>query len=139
MEAAGLVHRDLSERVIGAFYDTCNALGHGFLESVCENAFAIRLEQCGLAVRRQQPVVVRYRGQVVGEFRADLLVADVLLVGIKAVSTLMAIHEAQLMNYLKATGIRLGLLVNFGPSPQFRRRIRQGLMLHPCLSVFIRG
>jgi GxxExxY protein len=124
MDAAGLVHRELSERVIGAFYDTYNELGHGFLESVYENAFAIQLEQCGLQVTRQQPVVVRYRGHVVGEFRADLMVADLLLIEIKTVSSLMPIHEAQLMNYLKATGIRLGLLVNFGPRPQFRRRIR---------------
>lgn len=124
MDAVELVHRNLSERVIGAFYDTYNELGHGFLESVYENAFAIQLEQCGLSVKRQQPVVVRYRGRVVGEFRVDLLVADVLLVEIKAVGALTSIHDAQLMNYLKATGIRLGLLVNFGPTPQFRRRIR---------------
>src|SRR5690606_771002 len=125
MAAAGLVHRELSERVIDAFYDTYNELGPGFLESVYENAFAIQLEHaCGLAVKRQQPVVVRYRGHVVGEFRIDLPVADVLLIEVKAVNTLLPIHEAQLMNYLKATGISLGLLVNFGPAPQFRRRVR---------------
>src|SRR3546814_12583586 len=121
MDAAGLIHRNLSERVIGAFYETYKELGHGFLESVYENAFAIQLEQCGLLVKRQQPVVVRYRGHVVGEFRADLVVADVLLIEIKAVSTLMAIHEAQLINYLTATGIRLGLLVNFGQRSAERR------------------
>ena len=123
MDADGLLHRELSERVIGAFYETYNELGHGFLESVYENAFAIQLEQCGLLVKRQQPVVVCYQGHVVGEFRAELMVADLLLIEIKAVSTLMSIHEAQLMNYLKATGIRLGLIVNFGLRPQFRRRI----------------
>src|SRR3546814_15422078 len=110
MDAAGLIHRNLSERVIGAFYETYKELGHGFLESVYANAFAIQLEQCGLLVKRQQPVVVRYRGHVVGAFRADLVVAEVLLIEIKAVSTLMAIHEAQLINYLKPTGISIRLL-----------------------------
>lgn len=124
MDAAGLVHRELSERVTGAFYEGYNELGHGFLEPVHENAFAIQLEQCGLPVKRQQPAVARYQGHFFGEFRADLVVANVLLTEIKAVSTLMPIHEAQLMNYRKATGIRLGLLVNSGPHPQFRRRIR---------------
>jgi GxxExxY protein len=123
MDAFRLSHRELSERVIGAFYETYNELGHGFLESVYENAFAIQLQQCGLRVERQHEVVVRYRGHVVGEFRADILVEGLLLVEIKAMNALMPIHEAQLLNYLKATGIRLGLLVNFGPRPQFRRRV----------------
>ena len=74
MDADGLVHRELSERVIGAFYSTYNELGFGFLESVYESAFAIQLEQSGLLVRRQYPIVVNFRGHVVGEFRADLLV-----------------------------------------------------------------
>lgn len=123
MDATGLAHKDLSERVIGAFYSTYNELGYGFLESVYENAFALQLEHSGLLVRRQHPIVVHFRGHVVGEFRADLLIEDLLLVEIKSASALASIHEAQLMNYLKATGLRLGLLVNFGPRPQFRRRV----------------
>ena len=122
-DAAGLAHRELSERVIGAFYATYSELGYGFLESVYENAFAIQLEEAGLLVRRQHPIVVRFRDQVVGEFRADLLVEDLIIVEIKSASSLASIHEAQLINYLKATGIRIGLLVNFGPRPQFRRRV----------------
>ena len=122
-DAAGLAHRELSERIIGAFYATYSELGYGFLESVYENAFAIQLEEAGLLVRRQHPIVVRFRDQVVGEFRADLLVEDLIIVEIKSASSLASIHEAQLINYLKATGIRIGLLVNFGPRPQFRRRV----------------
>ena len=122
-DAAGLAHRELSERVIGAFYATYSELGYGFLESVYENAFAIQLAEAGLLVRRQHPIVVRFRDQVVGEFRADLLVEDLIIVEIKSASSLASIHEAQLINYLKATGIRIGLLVNFGPRPQFRRRV----------------
>ena len=116
-------HVDLSATVIGAFYETYNALGFGFLESVYENAFAIQLEHCGLRVERQRPITVRYRGNIVGDFRADLVVEERLLVEIKAASALLPVHEAQLINYLKGTGLQLGLLLNFGPRPQVRRRI----------------
>ena len=123
MDAAGLAHRELSERVIGLFYDTYNELGFGFLESVYESAFAFQLEQAGIRVHRQYPIEVRFKGHVVGEFRADLLIEQVLLVEIKSATSLLPIHEAQLLNYLKATRIRVGLLVNFGPRPHFRRRV----------------
>ena len=116
-------HVDLCATVIGAFYVTYNALGFGFLESVYENAFAIQLEHCGLRVERQRPITVRYRGNIVGDFRADLVVEERLLVEIKAASALLPVHEAQLINYLKGTGLQLGLLLNFGPRPQVRRRI----------------
>jgi GxxExxY protein len=122
MDATGLIHRELSEQVIGLFYETYNELGFGFLESVYESAFALRLGEAGINVRRQHPIVVRFRGHVVGEFRADLLIEEVLLVEIKSVQMLLQIHEAQLLNYLKATGIKVGLLCNFGPRPHFRRR-----------------
>ena len=123
MEASRLIHRELSERVIGAFYATYRELGFGFLESVYEAAFALQLTESGLLVERQHPIVVRFKGQVVGEFRADLLVEGRLLVEIESARTLLPLHEAQLMNYLKATGIQVGLLVNFGPRAQFRRRV----------------
>ena len=123
MDASGLVHRELSERVIGAFYETYNELGFGFLESVYESAFALQLEEAGMLVQRQHPVVVHYKGHVVGEFRADLMVESLMLIEIKTTRSVLPIHEAQLLNYLKATGIRVGLLVNFGPRPQFRRRV----------------
>ena len=123
MDARDYPHAELSAVVIGAFYETYNALGFGFLESVYENAFLVQLEHCGLRVERQRPIVVRYRGRIVGEFRADLVVEEQLLVEIKAASTLLPAHEAQLINYLKGTGLQLGLLLNFGPRPQVRRRI----------------
>ena len=123
MDARHLPYWDLSQRVIGAFFETYNTLGHGFLESVYENALAIQLEHDGLSIKRQHPIVVKFRDRVIGEFRADMVVEDKVLVEIKAVTNLMPIHEAQLINYLKATGIRLGLLVNFGPKAQFRRRM----------------
>lgn len=125
MEARGdgLVLRELSERVIGAFFDTYNELGHGFLESVYEAALAIRLRECGIGVESQVPVAVRFHEQVVGDFRADMLVEGCLLIEIKAASQLSQAHEAQLLNYLKATHIQVGLLLNFGPRPEFRRRV----------------
>ncbi|GGK02876.1 GxxExxY protein [Luteimonas terricola] len=122
-DLVGLMHRRVSKQVIGTFFDTYNELGHGFLESVYEGALAIRLHECGLRVERQVPVAVRFHNHVVGEFRTDLLVEDCLLVEIKATRALTDAHEAQLLNYLKATGIRVGLLLNFGPRPDFRRRV----------------
>ncbi len=121
--AGGLVAGDLTEQVIGAFYAVYNDLGPGFLESVYENALIIALDELELPVLPQVPLVVRFRRQVVGQFRADLLVADQLIVEIKAVSQLAMIHEVQLVNYLRATGIQIGLLLNFGPRAEFRRRV----------------
>ena len=123
MDARDYPHVELSAVVIGAFNETYNALGFGFLESVYENAFAIELERCGLCIERQRPIVVRYRGAICGEFRADIVVENRLLVEIKAATNLLPAHEAQLINYLKGTGLQLGLLLNFGPRPQVRRRI----------------
>ena len=118
-----LAEADLTDRVIGAFYAVYNELGHGFLESVYENSLALMLRESGIAAVQQAPLRVEFRGHTVGEFRADLLVDDRLIVEIKAVSRLASAHEVQLVNYLKATGIQVGLLMNFGPRPQFKRRI----------------
>ena len=125
MDAGGgsLVLRELSDRVIGAFFDTYNELGHGFLESVYEAALAVRLRECGLQVEQQVPIDVRFHGHVVGQFRADMLVERRLLIEIKAATQIAPAHEAQLLNYLKATSVHLGLLFNFGPRPEFRRRV----------------
>ena len=122
-DRGSLVLRRLSDRVIGAFFDTYNELGHGFLESVYEAALAVRLRECGLQVQRQVPIDVSFHGQVVGQFRADMLVERRLLIEIKAAIQIAPAHEAQLLNYLKATRIHLGLLLNFGPRPEFRRRV----------------
>jgi GxxExxY protein len=133
-----LAEAELTERVIGIFYAVYNELGHGFLESVYENALALALRETGIAVVQQAPLRVGFRGHTVGEFRADLLVDDRLIVEIKAVSRLAPVHEVQLVNYLKATGIRVGLLMNFGLHPQFKRRIFGAVAsdpLDPLLSV----
>jgi GxxExxY protein len=122
-DRANLIHGELTERVIGVFFDVYNTLGHGFLESVYENALAIALSEAGLQVQCQVPISVSFRGRSVGEFRVDLLVADRMIIETKAANTLTPAHEAQLLNYLKATKIPIGLLLNFGPRPQFKRRI----------------
>jgi GxxExxY protein len=118
-----LMHGDLTDRVLRAFFDVYTQLGHGFLENVYEAALMIALHESGLKVERQVPITVRFRGQCVGEYRADLVVEDVLILEIKAQSALSPINEAQLLNYLKATGMQVGLLLNFGPKPQFKRRV----------------
>lgn len=118
-----LMDAALTERVIGVFYAVYNELGAGFLESVYENAFAIALREIGLDTKQQVPLDVKFRGQSVGEFKADLLVSNCLVIELKAVVQLNPAHEVQLVNYLKASGIPVGLLFNFGPRPQFKRRI----------------
>lgn len=117
-----LKHKDLTEAVIGAFYGVYNALGYGFLEKVYENALLIELGNLGISVIAQHPIQVFYDGKVVGEYFADLLVEDCIIVEIKAAKILGPEHEAQLLNYLKATKIETGLLVNFGPTPEVKRR-----------------
>jgi GxxExxY protein len=130
MEAdkSGLIDELLTQRVIGAFFDVYNELGHGFLEQVYENALALALRQSGLEVMQQASVDVMFRGKRVGEYRADILVPGRLLIEVKAATTLAPGHEAQLINYLKATGIPVGLLLNFGPNAQFKRRVHSSIV-----------
>ncbi len=100
-----------------------NELGPGFLESVYENALYIVLKGYGLHVEKQKDISVYFRGQVIGNFRADLVVNEKIIVEIKAVRSLLPEHEAQILNYLKATNIEVGLLLNFGTKPEFKRFI----------------
>jgi GxxExxY protein len=109
--------------VVQAFYDVYNILGHGFLEKVYENALVLELRERGLKVETQAPIKVLYKGVKIGDYFADLLVEDCLLVELKAVEQLTVEHEAQLLNYLKATSVNLGLLLNFGPKPLVKRKI----------------
>lgn len=132
-----LLESELTEQVIGIFYTVYNELGAGFLESVCENAFAAALGDAGLSVVQQAPIDVHFRGILVGEFKADLFVEGRVIVELKAVSQLGTAHEVQLINYLKATGIPVGLLFNFGPRPQFKRRVFD-VLSHPRSSASIR-
>jgi len=121
--AEGLKHRELTEKIIGAFYEVYNELGHGFLESVYEHALANALVQAGMNVERQVAVSVWFRGQQIGDFRADMLVDGKVLLELKAARTIDQAHEKQLLNYLRATNIEVGLLLNFGVKPQFRRLV----------------
>jgi GxxExxY protein len=106
--------KSLSERVIGCAFEVSNTLGAGFLEAVYENALCCELTGCGIAFQRQKPLEVKYRDRVVGNYVADVIIEDKLLLELKALSKLTGEHEAQLMNYLRATGLNVGLLINFG-------------------------
>ena len=103
----------LTERIIGCAYDVANGLGCGFLEKVYENALRIELQRAGLNVRRQHPIPVTWRDQVVGDYYADLLVESSVIVELKAVKAFDDVHLAQCLNYLKATGLKICLLINF--------------------------
>jgi GxxExxY protein len=116
-------YEELTEKIIRAFYTVYNALGYGFLEKVYENALVIELRKMGLRVVTQYPINVYYDGQVVGEYFADILVEDLVIIELKAVRRLLKEHEAQLLNYLNATSYEVGLLLNFGPEPQIKRKV----------------
>ena len=109
-----LLEKELTEKVIGACFEVANDLGNGFLESVYRKALIIVLRQLGLKADEEVPLKVSFRGQIVGDFYADVLVDNRLIIELKAVKALTAEHEAQLMNYLKAAGVKVGLLINFG-------------------------
>ncbi|HHV77482.1 MAG TPA: GxxExxY protein [Syntrophothermus lipocalidus] len=116
-------HADITEKVIGCAHRVHRKLGSGFLEKVYENAMVIELEKLGLKVAQQYPLNVVYDGKVIGEYFADLLVEDKVIVELKAVSELAPIHEVQLVNYLRATGIEVGLLINFSENVNVKRRV----------------
>lgn len=105
---------ELSQKVIGCAFEVSNTLGSGFFEKIYEKALCVEFEKSGLSFQCQKPVTVEYKGSFVGECITDIVVEDKLLLELKAVSALCSEHEAQLMNYLKATGLSVGLLLNFG-------------------------
>jgi GxxExxY protein len=118
-----LKHKDVTEKILHAFYKIVYPqLGYGFLEKVYENAMAIALTSMGLKVEPQVEILVYFQNQVVGEYYADLVVNDVVIIELKAASRLLPEHEAQLLNYLRATPYEVGLLLNFGPKPDFKRK-----------------
>ena len=116
-----LQHADLTDRIIGGFYDVYNTLGHGYLESVYEEATVICLGDSNLCVERQLPITVYFRGRPVGTFKADIVVESCVVVELKASRAVDPAHEAQLLNYLRASKLEVGLLLNFGVRPAFRR------------------
>jgi GxxExxY protein len=122
-DARGLKHGELTEKLIGVFFSIHNELGHGFLESVYEQAFAVCLAESGIFFERQIAVPVWFHSQEIGQFRADLLVDRKVIVELKTGRDIEPAWEKQLLNYLRATDVEVGMLFNFGPSAQFRRYI----------------
>ena len=118
-------YSELTEEVIGTFYEVYNELGQGFLEKVYEEAMAIALNAKGLDVEQQVAVPVWFRGAKIGSYEADIIVDGVVLLELKACKALDSSHESQLLNYLRSTEIEIGLLLNFGPRPQVRRFVFQ--------------
>jgi GxxExxY protein len=116
-------HSEVTEKVIGAFFKVYNTLGYGFAEKVYENSLVIELKKSGLQVEQQKSITVYYEENNVGEYFADILVNGVVILELKAVRHLLDEHEAQLLNYLKATTVEVGLLVNFGPKAEHRRKV----------------
>jgi GxxExxY protein len=115
-------YQELTEAILSAFFEVNNQLGYGFLEKVYENAMIVELRRCGLVPEQQKILKVRYRNIIVGEYYADIVVNDLVILELKANEHLMAEHEAQLLNYLRATDIEVGLLLNFGKKAEFRRK-----------------
>jgi GxxExxY protein len=118
-----MLYEDITSKIIQAFYKVYNTLGYGFLEKVYENALYLELIKMGLKVVRQKNITVFYERKQVGNYFADLIVNDVVIIELKAAESLCEEHEFQLINYLKATDIEVGLLLNFGKKPEFRRKI----------------
>ncbi|QEG32810.1 GxxExxY protein [Bythopirellula goksoeyrii] len=119
----GLIRGDLTDRIIHGFYHVYNSLGYGFLEKVYENSLGITLSKSGCTVKQQWPIAVMFEEEIVGEYFADLLVNESVIIEVKAAESIAKEHEAQLVNYLKATGYQVGLILNFGPKAEFRRKV----------------
>lgn len=116
-------HQDITEKIIKGFYNVYNILGYGFLEKVYENALLIKLKSLRLNCVKQKPISVYFKEKLVGEYFADIIVDGCVILELKAAEGIIEEHEAQLLNYLKATEIEVGLLLNFGKKPQFKRQI----------------
>jgi len=136
---SNLLHRELTEQVIGVFYEVYNELGHGFLEVVYQRAMLIALRQRGLSAAAEVPVPVYFRSAEVGTYFADLVVNDTVLVELKSARALDRAHEAQLLHYLRATKYEVGFLFNFGRRAEFRRLLfdneSKKIRENPCQSV----
>jgi GxxExxY protein len=133
-------HSELTQIIIGTFYEVYNELGYGFIESVYESALCIALRTKGLRVERQFPVPVWFRGEQIGSFFADLVVNKSVILELKAARALEPAFIAQLLNYLRATPVEVGLILNFGPRPNVRRLLfTNDRKKNQCSSVFISG
>ncbi len=118
-----ILHKKITDGILKAYYDVYNQLGYGFLEKVYQNAMYFELKSQGFKVEAQKQIKVYFKNQLVGEYYADLLIEDKVIVELKACEVLMNVHVAQIMNYLKATASEVGLLLNFGEEPEFKRII----------------
>lgn len=123
MKNANYLYSDLSQEVIGAFYQVYNNLGFGFLEKVYENALKLELSGLGIQCKQQERIDVYYRQTLVGEYYADLMIENKIIVELKSAEKLIPAHEAQLVNYLRASKVEVGLLLNFGKKPEHKRRV----------------
>jgi GxxExxY protein len=118
-----LLHKEITEKIIKSYYKVYNTLGYGFLEKVYENSLSIELRKYGFDVKCQYPITVFYDSEIVGEYYADIVVNDIIVIELKATASLLEDHEYQLLNYLKATNMELGLLMNFGKEAEYKRKV----------------
>ena len=118
-----LLYADITDRIIACAFDVYNKLGFGFSEKVYENAMMVKLQQRNLTAIQQAPISVHFEGHIVGEYFIDIFIDNKILLELKAVSLLSKFHEVQLVNYLKATGVKVGLLINFGVKLKIVRRV----------------
>lgn len=118
-----LIHKELTDIILKAFFDVYNELGYGFLEKVYQNSLYIELKSKGLKVEAQRQVKVNFKGFEVGEYYPDLIIEDKIILELKAAECIVEEHENQLINYLRATNIEVGLLLNFGRKPEFKRKV----------------
>src|SRR5690348_3562699 len=118
-----MLYEETTNKIIRAFYSVYTKLGFGFLEKVYENAMIIELQKTGLCCTRQHPIKVLYEEIIIGDYYADIIVENSIILELKAVETICKEHELQLINYLKATDKEIGLLLNFGSKPQIKRKI----------------
>jgi GxxExxY protein len=118
-----LLHKSITDAILKVYYEVYNELGYGFLEKVYQNAMYFELKSLGYKVDPQKQIKVYFKKQLVGEYYSDLLVEDKVIVELKATELIMNVHIAQIMNYLKATPIEVGMLLNFGEEPEFKRLI----------------
>ena len=118
-----LLHQDLSSLIIKTFYEVCNELGYGFLEKVYQNALLIELKNRGLQVSSNEKIKVYYKGENVGDYYADIIVNNTIIVELKATEIIVEAFENQLLKYLRGTDCEVGLLLNFGKKPEFKRRV----------------
>ena len=118
-----LLHQELTEAIIKTFYEVYNELGYGFLERVYQNSLYLELKSKGLKVEAQKKIEVYYKGIEVGQYYADLIVEDLIILELKAADCIVAAFENQILNYLKGTNCEVGLLLNFGTKPEFKRKI----------------